>query len=97
LYCIKGTSIDQDGRFTDKEKKLIAKTKFPPEFDTKVDLTKVEINPIRQWIARRVTELLETEDDIIIELICNQLEASVWHEGSKQQQQILQQLQQPYT
>lgn len=32
----KGTSADQDRRFTDKEKKLLKSLKFPPEFDKKV-------------------------------------------------------------
>jgi hypothetical protein len=34
--CLQGTSIDQDARFGDKQKKLIASMKFPPEFDKKV-------------------------------------------------------------
>lgn len=32
----KGTSADQDRRFSDKEMKLLKATKFPPEFDKKV-------------------------------------------------------------
>jgi len=32
----KGTSADQDRRFTDKESKLLKTLKFPPEFETKV-------------------------------------------------------------
>jgi len=37
----KGTSTDQDIRFKNKEKKLIANTKWPEEFEQKVDLSKV--------------------------------------------------------
>jgi hypothetical protein len=32
----KGTSTDQDRRFSDKETKLLKTLKFPPEFDQKV-------------------------------------------------------------
>jgi hypothetical protein len=32
----KGTSADQDRRFSDKELKLLKSLKFPPEFDKKV-------------------------------------------------------------
>ena len=32
----KGTSADQDRRFSDKELKLLKTMKFPPEFDKKV-------------------------------------------------------------
>lgn len=32
----KGTSADQDRRFSDKELKLLKSIKFPPEFDKKV-------------------------------------------------------------
>ena len=34
----KGTSADQDRRFSDKELKLLKTIKFPPQFDTKVIL-----------------------------------------------------------
>ena len=32
----KGTSAEQDRRFSDKELKLLKSMKFPPEFDKKV-------------------------------------------------------------
>ena len=34
----KGTSADQDRRFSDKEVKLLKTMKFPPEFDKKVSV-----------------------------------------------------------
>ena len=41
IYCLllgffKGTSADQDRRFSDKELKLLKSMKFPPEFEKKV-------------------------------------------------------------
>lgn len=55
-----GTSTEQDSRFGNKEKKLLKqlKSKFPPEFDTPVDLKKVKLEVIKPWISDRVTELL---------------------------------------
>ena len=38
LGFFKGTSADQDRRFSDKELKLLKSMKFPPEFDKKVSL-----------------------------------------------------------
>jgi len=37
LGFFKGTSADQDRRFSDKELKLLKTLKFPSQFDTKVD------------------------------------------------------------
>ena len=39
----KGTSADQDRRFSDKELKLLKTMKFPPEFDKKVCAVVVHI------------------------------------------------------
>lgn len=36
LGFFKGTSAEQDRRFSDKELKLLKSMKFPPEFDKKV-------------------------------------------------------------
>ncbi|KAK3382330.1 PWI domain-containing protein [Lasiosphaeria ovina] len=55
--------------------KLLKSTKFPAEFNQKVDITKVNIGVMKKWIAGRVTEILGTEDDVIIELIFNLLES----------------------
>jgi hypothetical protein len=41
LGFFKGTSADQDRRFSDKEVKLLKSMKFPPEFDKKVCLSKL--------------------------------------------------------
>jgi serine/arginine repetitive matrix protein 1 len=37
----KGTSTDQDARFSDKQKKLIRQKQWPELFDTKIDMKKV--------------------------------------------------------
>ena len=37
----KGTSSEQDARFTDKQKKLIREKEWPELFDVKIDIKKV--------------------------------------------------------
>ncbi|CAK5284316.1 unnamed protein product [Mycena citricolor] len=62
----KGTSAEQDRRFVDKEAKLLRSTKFPANFESKVDMRKVNLNVIRPWIAKKIVELVGFEDDILI-------------------------------
>ncbi|KZV99500.1 PWI domain-containing protein [Exidia glandulosa HHB12029] len=70
----KGTSSEQDTRFSDKERKLLKTLKFPPEFDKKVDLRKVNLPIIRPWIAKRVVELVGIEDEVVVEYAMGLLE-----------------------
>lgn len=37
----RGTSIEQDGRFANKERKLIRSREWPKEFESRVDIRKV--------------------------------------------------------
>lgn len=48
--------------------------KFPKEFDTKLDLRPVNWEAMKGWIAKRVTELLGIEDEVLIAYIFEQLE-----------------------
>ncbi|KAL2155111.1 hypothetical protein VTH82DRAFT_3787 [Thermothelomyces myriococcoides] len=61
---------------TGVDAKLLKSTKFPPEFNQKVDMQKVNIQVMKKWIANRVTELLGNEDDVVIELIFNLIEGA---------------------
>ncbi|KAN0125559.1 hypothetical protein V8E52_000766 [Russula decolorans] len=70
----KGTSADQDRRFSDKELKLLKSIKFPPQFDTKVDMRKVNLQVIRPWVAKKVVELVGFEDEVLIEYAMGLLE-----------------------
>lgn len=40
-------------------------------------MTKVKLDVIKPWITRRLEELLEVEDDVVIEFVFNQLEEKV--------------------
>lgn len=53
---------------------MIKKMKFPPAFDTKVDMRKVELAVMKPWIAKKTVELLGFEDDVLIEYISSLLE-----------------------
>ncbi|GAA5918208.1 hypothetical protein JCM1841_005303 [Sporobolomyces salmonicolor] len=70
----RGTSTDQDPRFKDKQAMLLKKMQFPPSFDQKVDMRKVEIAVMKPWIAKKTVELLGFEDDVLIEYINSLLE-----------------------
>ncbi|KAK4449257.1 PWI domain-containing protein [Podospora aff. communis PSN243] len=56
---------------TGVDAKLKKSTKFPPEFNQKVDMQKVNIQVMKTWIASTVTNILGNEDDVVIELIFN--------------------------
>jgi len=49
----RGTSQEQDSRFSDKEKKMIKSMKFPEEFNIKVDMKKVKLDVIKPWITKK--------------------------------------------
>uniref|UniRef100_D8QH47 PWI domain-containing protein n=1 Tax=Schizophyllum commune (strain H4-8 / FGSC 9210) TaxID=578458 RepID=D8QH47_SCHCM len=70
----KGTSADQDRRFSDKELKLLKSMKFPPEFDQKVDMRKVNLQVIRPWVFKKITELNGIEDELVGEYCMGLLE-----------------------
>ncbi|XWS71651.1 hypothetical protein CRYUN_Cryun03dG0156600 [Craigia yunnanensis] len=65
----RGTSADQDTRFSNKQAKLLKSQKFAPDLDHLVDMTKVKMDVIKPWIATRVTELIGFEDEVLINFI----------------------------
>ncbi|OQS05623.1 hypothetical protein THRCLA_02277, partial [Thraustotheca clavata] len=70
----RGTSLDQDSRFFNHHKKLLAKMKFPASFGQKVNIAKVNKDVIHQWVTEKIQEVLGFEDDIVISMACNLLE-----------------------
>lgn len=72
----RGTSAEQDNRFSDKHKKLLKQLKFNDIILQKVDLKSVNLAVLRPWINRRVTEIMGQEDEVLSEFIYNQLEES---------------------
>lgn len=56
------------------DQKRLKATKFPPEFDKKVDIQKVNIDLMKKWIANKITTILGDEDDIVVETCYNLIE-----------------------
>ncbi|KAM3229498.1 hypothetical protein ACQJBY_060385 [Aegilops geniculata] len=71
----RGTSADQDTRFSNKHAKLLKTQKFASELDHQVDMSKVKMDVMKPWIATRVTELLGFEDEVLINFIYGLLDA----------------------
>lgn len=61
---------------TNVDKKQLRTTKFPPEFEQKVDMKKVNVPVIKKWVADEIARILNNDDDIVTELISNVLEES---------------------
>ena len=74
MASFRGASAGQDGRFTNKEKKLLRTMSFPEVLDRAVDFKKVKLESLRPWIAKRVTEVLGLEDEVVENLVHNLLE-----------------------
>ena len=51
--------------------------KFPDNIDKKVDMTKVNLDTLKPWITKKITQMLTIEDDVVTEFVFNQLEATV--------------------
>ncbi|KAM5356065.1 hypothetical protein ACJ41O_002711 [Fusarium nematophilum] len=59
---------------TGVDARLLKSTKFPPEFSQKVDMQKVNLQVMKKWIAGKISEILGSEDDVVIELCFNLIE-----------------------
>ena len=74
----RGVSAEQDARFSNKQAAMLKKLKFPKELDAKIDPKRVNWPVMKEWIAKRVTELLGgLEEEVLIGLIYNYLESPV--------------------
>ncbi|KAI9591843.1 serine/arginine repetitive matrix 1-like protein [Syncephalis fuscata] len=65
----KGTSADQDARFSNKHRKLLKSMTFPASFKKKVDITKVNVDLMQPWIAQRIKDLLGIDDEVVTEFV----------------------------
>ena len=69
----RGTTIEQDGRFKNKEKKLFDNINIP-EFDITIDIKKIEIKIIKDWIDRKIKSILGFEDEFCVNYTITLLE-----------------------
>lgn len=75
MSVFRGTaSAEQDGRYGDKMNKLKKTLKFPAIYSQRVDMSKVNLEVLKPWISKRLTELVGIEDDVLIEMVFNLLE-----------------------
>ena len=70
----RGTTIEQDGRFKNKEKKLMENINIPKELDTPIDITKIEMKVIKDWIERKIKSILGFEDEFCVNYTISMLE-----------------------
>ena len=56
------------------DQKRLRATKFPPEFDKKVNYKILKKEVIKKWVAERITKILGDEDDVVIETAFNLLD-----------------------
>ena len=59
MSFFKGTSINQDGRFINKDKKLIEKIEFPPEYATQINKNKLNLEIIKSWVDKKLTDIVD--------------------------------------
>ncbi|RKK30125.1 hypothetical protein BFJ66_g1535 [Fusarium oxysporum f. sp. cepae] len=59
---------------TGVDARLLKSTRFPPEFSQKVDMQKVNLQVMKKWIASKISDILGSEDDVVIELVFNLIE-----------------------
>lgn len=69
----RGTSLGQDTRFSDKNKKLLKSMSFPKEFQVKVDLSRCDLKSIEDWVDQQITHFLGVDDEVVVSLIMNSL------------------------
>ncbi|KIN03997.1 hypothetical protein OIDMADRAFT_159035 [Oidiodendron maius Zn] len=73
---------------TSVDAKLLKSTKFPVEFNQKVDMQKVNVEVMKKWIAGKISDILGNEDDVVIELCFNLIEGSRFPDIKKMQIQL---------
>ena len=61
---------------TNVDQRLLRTTKFPPEFNVKVDMKKVNVHLLKGWVANEIARILKNEDDVVTELVCTIIESS---------------------
>ena len=74
---MKGTSAEQDSRFSDKQKKTMKSMKFPANFDQKVDTKKINQDVIRAWVSQKIYTLLKFDDDILVGFVMENMQERV--------------------
>ncbi|KAF4741735.1 ATP-dependent RNA helicase ddx55, partial [Perkinsus olseni] len=76
----RGTASDQDPFFRKTgDQKLMAKMKFPKSFEKPVDLNRINVDVLRPWVTDRISDIIGTEDEIVIDYALEQITATSDH------------------
>lgn len=59
---------------TNVDEKELRATKFPPDFNIKVDMNKVSLLVIKKWVADHLNGELGNEDDVVLGFIYQALD-----------------------
>ncbi len=73
----RGTTIEQDGRFRNKEKKLMGNINFPKELETVINPSKIQIKIIKEWIENKIKSILGFEDEFCVNHTISLIEEKV--------------------
>ncbi|KAG9244458.1 hypothetical protein BJ878DRAFT_506131 [Calycina marina] len=73
---------------TTVDDKILRTTKFPIEFNQKVDIQKVNADLMKKWMAGRIQEILGSDDDVVIELCFGLFEGARHPDIKKMQIQL---------
>lgn len=73
---MRGTTYEQDPRYKDKESKMLASKQWPLEYEVEVNMQKVNLDIIKTWVTKQISDILGVEDDILVGLIVGALEES---------------------
>ena len=75
----RGTSHEQNTHYKDKQKKMLKTMKFSNSVKNakrrQVDMKRVKLDTVKPWITDQINQALGFEDEIVIEMVFNQLEA----------------------
>lgn len=81
----RGTSTEQDSRFSDKNKKLMKTMNFAESVDKKIDMKKIKLEVMKPFITERLNSYMTVEDDVLVEYVFSQLEADQHPDGKSMQ------------
>ncbi|KAJ2716527.1 Serine/arginine repetitive matrix protein 1 [Coemansia spiralis] len=69
----RGTTVEQDLRYGNASEKLRREAPASGVLKKAVDMSKVNMEAIKPWIAGRISELLGIEDEVLFEYVVNML------------------------
>lgn len=61
---------------TGADARAMSKTKFPEQFNKKVDMTKVNLPVIKKWVSDEIARILNNDDDVVTEMIFTIIEGN---------------------